>query len=156
MSVHSFLFFLEIFTSFFDIHLLTTVHSSTAKYTNLSLSHSTPSPFHPQHPSPMFSNTQIIFMHILTLYLTHTFIHSSSPKMQTTYPGHTVDLLDNPVRICIAGYSNSGKSELCSKIIEKYHKKFNTILYCGVRSHPLQKNEIFDPNIPSLVKAEPL
>ena len=53
----------------------------------------------------------------------------------------SIDIFNDPARIIIAGYSNSGKSELCKKIIELYHEKFEHILYCGVESHPLQDDD---------------
>ena len=58
----------------------------------------------------------------------------------STHPESAIDIFHHPARIIIAGYSNSGKSEICSKLIQKYHTKFNTILYCGVTSHTLEKN----------------
>ena len=60
--------------------------------------------------------------------------------MEATYQGSVADIFNVPARLIIAGYSNSGKSVLCRKIIEKYHSKFKQILYCGVDSHPLQDN----------------
>ena len=52
---------------------------------------------------------------------------------------HTsIDIFKTPARIIIAGYSNSGKSELCKKLIEIYHEKFDHILYCGIDTHSLQ------------------
>ena len=36
---------------------------------------------------------------------------------------------------------------MCSKIIEKYHHKFNTILYCGVNSHNLQNNPVINQKL---------
>ena len=61
--------------------------------------------------------------------------------MDVSFPNSVTDIFNVPARIIIAGYSNSGKSVLCSRIIEKYHAKFKQILYCGVDSHPLQDNE---------------
>ena len=58
-----------------------------------------------------------------------------------SFPEYSTDIFNVPARIIIAGYSNSGKSVLCSRLIEKYHTKFKQILYCGVESHPLQDNE---------------
>ena len=54
----------------------------------------------------------------------------------------SINLFINPARIIIAGYSNSGKTEICSKLIVKYHYLFDNILYCGVNSHPLQDDDI--------------
>ena len=61
--------------------------------------------------------------------------------MDVSFPNSVTDIFNVPARIIIAGYSNSAKSALCSRIIEKYHAKFKQILYCGVDSHPLQDNE---------------
>ena len=58
----------------------------------------------------------------------------------STFPDTAVNIFNVPARIIIAGYSNSGKSELCKKLIEMYHENFQHILYCGVESHPLQLN----------------
>ena len=60
----------------------------------------------------------------------------------------------SPSRVIIAGYSNSGKSYICTKIIEKYHQEFTHIVICGVENHELQQRypdiisvsrEIIDP-----------
>ena len=61
-------------------------------------------------------------------------------ETHTIYTQYSIDLFHNPARIIIAGYSNSGKSEMCSNLIKKYHDKFDTILYYGVNSHDLQNN----------------
>ena len=61
-------------------------------------------------------------------------------EIHTIYTQDSTDLFHNPARIIIAGYSNSGKSEMCSNLIKKYHNKFNTIFYCGFNSHDLQNN----------------
>ena len=54
----------------------------------------------------------------------------------------------------IAGYSNSGKSHICKKLIEKYLHEFAHIVICGVEKHELQQRypdiisvsrEIIDP-----------
>ena len=61
-------------------------------------------------------------------------------EAHTIYTQDSTDLFHNPARIFIAGYSNSGKGEMCSNLTKKYHHKFNTILYCSVNSHNLQNN----------------
>ena len=61
------------------------------------------------------------------------------------FPECVLNIFNQPARIIIAGYSNSGKSEICKKLIEIYHENFHHILYCGVETHSLQTN----PNINS-------
>ena len=59
----------------------------------------------------------------------------------------------SPSRVIIAGYSNSGKSYICTKLIEKYHQEFSHVVICGVEKHALQQRfpnitvsrEIIDP-----------
>ena len=51
-----------------------------------------------------------------------------------------LNIFTDPARIIIAGYSNSGKSEMCQSLILKYHSKFQYILYCSVSEHKLQNN----------------
>ena len=61
----------------------------------------------------------------------------------------------SPSRVIIAGYSNSGKSYICTKLIEKYHQEFSHVVICGVEKHVLQhrfpedyitvSREIIDP-----------
>ena len=51
-----------------------------------------------------------------------------------------INLFSTPARILVAGYSNSGKTQLTQKIIEGYHENFHTILYCGVDKHPLERH----------------
>ena len=59
----------------------------------------------------------------------------------STFSEEILDIFKIPARIIIAGYSNSGKSEMCIQLIKKYHENFQHILYCGVESHTLQSNE---------------
>lgn len=58
----------------------------------------------------------------------------------SSFPKDVTNLFSSPSRIIIAGYSNSGKTQLAQKIIEKYHEVFHTILYCGVDDHPLGRH----------------
>ena len=58
-----------------------------------------------------------------------------------------VDIFSVPARIIIAGYSNSGKSEMCKKLIELYHEKFGHILYCGVDKHPLEEDDVIQSKL---------
>ena len=57
------------------------------------------------------------------------------------------DIFYLPARIIIAGYSNSGKSELCTNLIKIYHHKFDRILYCGIDSHPLQQDDTINSKL---------
>ena len=61
------------------------------------------------------------------------------------FPGQLLDPFANPARIIIAGFSNSGKSVLCQKIIELYETHFQYILYCGVSEHPLETHPSIGP-----------
>ena len=61
--------------------------------------------------------------------------------MEILYSEDSIDLFRNPARVIIAGYGNSGKTEMCSRMIEKHHDRFNTISYCSVNSQPLQNNQ---------------
>ena len=36
---------------------------------------------------------------------------------------------------------------MCSKITQKYHHIFNTILYCGINSHNLQNNPVINQKV---------
>ena len=63
------------------------------------------------------------------------------------FPESVLNIFNQPARIIIAGYSNSGKSEICKKLIEIYHENFSHILYCGIESHPLQSNEEINPKL---------
>ena len=65
----------------------------------------------------------------------------------SSFSSCSIDIFKDPARVIVAGYSNSGKSVLCSKLIEIYHEKFDHILYCGVDSHPLQKNDIINEKL---------
>lgn len=60
--------------------------------------------------------------------------------MDKTYREDSLNLFRHPARIIIAGYTNSGKTHLCTRIVEKYHHVFSKIIICGVASHPLQNN----------------
>lgn len=60
---------------------------------------------------------------------------------RATYPESVANIFNIPARIIIAGYSNSGKSELCNRLIQIYHHHFEYILYCGIDTHPLEKDK---------------
>ena len=68
-------------------------------------------------------------------------------ETSTIYSQDDTDLFHNPAIIIIAGYSISGKSEMCSKIIQKYQHKFNTTLYCGTNSHNLKGNSVINQKL---------
>ena len=59
--------------------------------------------------------------------------------MDKCYKEEQVDLFHHPARMLVAGFSNSGKSELVAKLVDKYHFKFSHIFVCGTTKHPLQK-----------------
>ena len=59
---------------------------------------------------------------------------------RSSFSSENINLFYNPARIIIGGYSNSGKTILCQKLIEQNHEKFNHILYCGTDSHELQSH----------------
>ena len=59
-------------------------------------------------------------------------------NMDKLYTDDQLNLFNYPARIIIAGYTNSGKTYLCTKIVEKYHHLFSKIVISGVSSHPLQ------------------
>ena len=69
-----------------------------------------------------------------------------------SFPESVINMFHDPARIIIAGYSNSGKSELCTRLMEIYHDNFQRILYCGAETHPLQDNEIISSKL--LVSSE--
>lgn len=54
------------------------------------------------------------------------------------YDESAINIFAQPARIIIAGYSNSGKTQFCTKLIKKYSQVFSKIFVCGVTSHPLQ------------------
>ena len=43
-----------------------------------------------------------------------------------------LDILNSPARILISGFSNSGKTYLVSKLLEKYISSFESVKVCGV------------------------
>ena len=49
-----------------------------------------------------------------------------------------LNLFHTPARIIVAGFSGSGKTNLVTKIVTKYHDTFEKIIICGVPRHPLQ------------------
>lgn len=57
-----------------------------------------------------------------------------------TYSENQVDIFNHPARIIIAGSSNSGKSEMTTKLIRKYCDKFDSILICGISNHILEND----------------
>ena len=65
-------------------------------------------------------------------------------ETSTVFSDISTDIFNTPSRIIIAGYSNSGKSDICKKLIELYHENFGHILYCGVDAHPLQEDDIIN------------
>ena len=58
------------------------------------------------------------------------------------YDQSVINLFREPSRLIIAGFTNSGKSHLSTRLISKYHNTFDRILICGVSHHPLQKHPL--------------
>lgn len=57
--------------------------------------------------------------------------------------GETIlDLFREPARLIIAGFTNSGKSHLSTRLILKYHNSFDRILICGVSHHSLLEHPL--------------
>lgn len=61
--------------------------------------------------------------------------------MEECYSQEVLDIFRYPARIIVAGPSNSGKTQLVAKLIEKYHTKFSHIVMCGTSSHPLTQHK---------------
>lgn len=61
--------------------------------------------------------------------------------MMEVFTSDALDIFKYPARIIVAGYSNSGKSELVRKLISKHHNNFKKIVICGLSSHPLQHDK---------------
>ena len=49
-----------------------------------------------------------------------------------------LNLFHSPARFIVSGFSGSGKTNLVTKIVTKYHDAFEKIIVCGVPKHPLQ------------------
>ena len=49
-----------------------------------------------------------------------------------------LNLFQTPARFIVSGFSGSGKTNLVTKIVTKYHNTFEKIIVCGVPKHPLQ------------------
>ena len=60
--------------------------------------------------------------------------------MDKCYGEHLIDLFprERGGRIFVAGASGSGKSELVTRLVQKYSCKFYRILICGTAHHPIQ------------------
>ena len=67
--------------------------------------------------------------------------------MDKTFSEELLNIFRYPARIIIAGYTNSGKTHLCNKIVGKYRHVFNKIVICGVSSHPLQQNPVLQDKV---------
>ena len=60
--------------------------------------------------------------------------------MESVYTEEHIDIFRDPARIIVAGFSNSGKTVLVTKLVKKYSNKFSKIFICGVSHHPLQND----------------
>lgn len=90
-----------------------------------------------------YSYIRRLYLYINSIIQPHfdSLISDITMETPTSFAENSIDIFKVPSRIIIAGYSNSGKSEFCKKLIEKYHTNFQHILYCGTDSHPLQNDE---------------
>lgn len=67
--------------------------------------------------------------------------------MDQTYTDHDLNIFRNPSRIIICGFTNSGKTHFCTKLVEKYQHLFSKIVISGVKSHPLERNDSIRPKL---------
>ena len=67
--------------------------------------------------------------------------------MDDVYTDYDINIFREPARIIVAGFSNSGKTVLVSRLIKKYSECFSKIFICGVKYHPLQDEEGISPKI---------
>ena len=58
--------------------------------------------------------------------------------MDDVYTENDINIFHEPARIIVAGFSNSGKTVLVTKLVKKYSAFFSKIVICGVSHHPLQ------------------
>ena len=62
--------------------------------------------------------------------------------MDNVYSEEDINIFRDPARIIVAGFSNSGKTHLVTKLITKYSNSFSKIFISGVNYHPLQEDPI--------------
>ena len=67
--------------------------------------------------------------------------------MDDVYTEDDINIFREPARIIVAGFSNSGKTVLVSKLIKKYSTHFSKIVICGVSRHPLQDDTTIAPKV---------
>ena len=67
--------------------------------------------------------------------------------MDDVYTEDDLNIFRNPARIIVAGFSNSGKTVLVTKLVKKYSTCFSKIVICGVHNHPLQQNKDIEPKV---------
>ena len=67
--------------------------------------------------------------------------------MERTFTQDHLNIFRQPARVIIAGYTNSGKTHLCTQLVLKYNASFSKIVICGVSSHPLQENKIIKDKV---------
>ena len=80
------------------------------------------------------------YKYIISIFL-YTFCITHAMDEGTTFvevSEDSIDVFSRAARVLIAGGSDSGKSFLATKLILKYHKKFEVILICGIAHHELQ------------------
>ena len=74
-------------------------------------------------------------------------VYSPNDGMGTFVTEDQLDLFHFPARIIIAGFSGSGKTNLMCKIVNKYIRKFDRVIVCGVSKHPLQNDPTITPKL---------
>lgn len=67
--------------------------------------------------------------------------------MDDVYTENDINIFHEPARIIVAGFSNSGKTVLVTRLIKQYSVYFSKIFICGVKYHPLQEDETISPKL---------
>ena len=62
--------------------------------------------------------------------------------MNIVFQEGDIDIFKQPARVIIAGSSNSGKTNLTSKLVLKYANRFDVVIICGVAYHDLETSSI--------------
>ena len=60
---------------------------------------------------------------------------------------YELDLFRNIQRMFVCGSSGSGKTTLITRLIKRYGSNFDSIVMCGVDTHPLQSDKDISPKL---------